>query len=620
MTSIDPNIQMWITFAVIAGGMVLYAIDRISMELTSLAIIVGLLLTFQLFPMIDPETGKDLASVRDLIAGFADPALLAILSLMVMGQALTVSGALDEPVRRLVGPAQSSPLLVLFGVLAIVLISSGFLNNTPIVAIFIPILNALAGRMNMNPSRVMIPLSYAAILGGNLTLIGSSANLLVASGYAQITGSHLSFFQITIPGIMLGFAGFFYVAFIAPKLLPDRATLSTQFGGGSSKQFLVQLEVSEGGALQGLTAISGLFPGLTDVSIRAIRRNEDVLLPPFHDITLRQGDTLVVAATRQSLTDMLKKSPELLSGAWSKGGVGGTSDSQNGPHPGSESMMAEIMIAPASRLQGRTLEQVGFRSLTNCVVLGIQRRSRMIRSHTAKLVLEPGDVLLLLGRRKDIHGLRGNRDLLLLEWSASDFPVERNSAVAITIFAATIAAAGFGLLPITVAALCGSLAMVATGCINIRQAARAIDQKVIMIIAAAIAMGHAMAGTGGAAYIADTMLGFLGGASDLVVISSFFLMVAVLTNLLSNNATAILFTPIAISIAYQIDAPPELFAIALIFASKCSFATPFGYQTNLLVMGPGHYKFRDFVKAGVPLSIIMWVAFTAIAAWYYGMA
>lgn len=619
MMSFDPNIQMWITFAVIAGGMVLYAIDRISMEITSLAIIVGLLLTFQIFPMIDPETGENLATVQDLIAGFADPALLAILALLVMGQALTVSGALDESVRRLVGPSQSSPLLVLVGVLAIVLLLSGVLNNTPVVAIFIPILNALAGQMNISSSRVMIPLSYAAILGGNLTLIGSSTNLLVASGYTQITGMHLGFFQITIPGLMLGFAGFLYVVFIAPKLLPDRATMSTRFGSGSSKQFLVQLEVSEGGALQGLTAISGLFPGLTDVSIRAIRRNDDVLLPPFHDITLRQGDTLVVAATRQSLTDMLKKSPELLSGAWTKGGVGGTADSQNGPHPGSESMMAEIMIAPASRLQGRTLEQVGFRSLTNCIVLGIQRRSRMIRSHTAKLVLEPGDVLLLLGRRKDILNLRGNRDLLLLEWSASDFPAERKSAYAITIFATTIAAAAFGLLPVTVAALCGSLAMVATGCINIRQAARAIDQKVIMIIAAAIAMGHAMAGTGGAAYIADKMLNMLDGSSDLVIISSFFLMVAVLTNLLSNNATAVLFTPIAISIAHQIGVPPEIFAIALIFAAKCSFATPFGYQTNLLIMGPGGYKFSDFLKAGLPLSIIMWVVFTAIAAWYFNI-
>lgn len=616
MIAADPSFQMWLTFAVIALGMLLYALERLPMEITSLAIIVALLLLFQIFPLKDPETGAALLSVRSLIAGFADPALIAILCLLVMGQALVVSGALDEPVRRLLVPAATTPRLVLYGVLMIVLLFSGILNNTPVVAIFIPILNALAMKMNVNPSRVMIPLSYAAIMGGNLTLIGSSANLLVAGGYSQATGDRIGFFDLTIPGLMLGAVGFVYIAFIAPRFLKDRATMASEFGG-TSKQFLVHLEVSKGGALEGLHAVSGLFPGLTDLTIRALKRDDEMMLPPFDDISLRKGDTLLVAATRQTLTDMMVKSPELLSGAWLTGGVGGDSDGNAGPLPGRESMMAEVMIAPASRLQGRTLEQVGFRSLTNCIVLGIQRRSRMIRSHTAQLVLEPGDVLLLLGRRADILALRGNRDLLLLEWSASDFPVGSNSAVAIGIFGVTIGLAAFGVLPIAVAALCGALAMMLTGCINIRQAGRALDQKVIMIIAAAIAMGEAMSASGGAAYIADQVLSLFGGSSPLVVLSAFFLIVALLTNILSNNATAVLFAPIAVSIANKVGVSPEIFIIGLIFAAKCSFATPFGYQTNLLVMGPGHYKFSDFVRAGAPLVFIVWLTFTLIASWYY---
>lgn len=617
MFLVDPQLQMWITFAVITGGIVLYAIDRIPMEITSLAIIVTLLLIFQIFPLEADADGRPLG-VKRLLSGFADPALIAILSLMVMGQALVVSGALDEPIRRLLAPATRSPKLVLYGFLAITLVFSGFLNNTPIVAIFIPVINSLAGRMSMNPSRVMIPLSFAAILGGNLTLIGSSANLLVAGSYAETTGSQLGFFDITLPGLMLGVVGFAYVTLVAPRLLPDRANMIAEVGG-SSKQFLVQLEVAKHSPLDGAKAISGLFPELTHVTIRAIERDGDILLPPFDDIELRPGDLLLFATTRQTLTEMLKKSPELLSGAWRRGGVGGDGDIHEGPLPGSESMLAEVMIAPASRLQGRTLEQVGFRSLTNSVVLGIQRRSRMIRSHTAQLVLEPGDVLLLLGRRQDILNLRGNRDMLLLEWSASDFPVARNSTGAIAIFAATVAFAAFGVLPITVAALGGALAMLALGCLNIRQAARALDQKVIMIIAAAIAMGEAMGATGGAAYLAGQVIDTIGGASPLVVLSGFFLMVALLTNVLSNNATAVLFTPIAVSIATEIGASPHLFAIAMIFASKCSFASPFGYQTNLMVMGPGHYRFVDFVKAGLPLTFIIWIAFTAIAAWVYGL-
>ncbi|GER05221.1 hypothetical protein JCM17846_29030 [Iodidimonas nitroreducens] len=456
-------------------------------------------------------------------------------------------------------------------------------------------------------------------MGGNLTLIGSSANLLVAGSYSRITGESLGFFSIFVPGLILGIAGFLYLVFLAPRLLSDRATMASQFTGGA-KQFLIQLEITATSALNGLTATSGLFPELTDMTIRCIRRGDEMLLPPFDDLSLQPGDMLVAAATRAHLTDMMLRSPELLSGAWMKGGVGGGHDEQDtSPLPSGESMMAEVMIAPASRLQGRSLEQVGFRSLTNCIVLGLQRRSRMIRTHTAQLVLEPGDVLLLLGRRDDIHALRGNRDLLLLEWSASDFPAEQKSAYAIFIFAMTIALSAFGILPITVAALGGALAMIVTNCLNIRQAFRAIDQKVVMIIAAAIAMGHAMSITGGASYIADSVLNMLGDASPLVFLSSFFLLVALLTNVLSNNATAVLFTPIAISIAHRIGIEPEIFVIALIFAAKCSFATPFGYQTNLLVMAPGHYRFIDFVKAGTPLVFILWIVFTGIAAWYYGL-
>ncbi|MFQ5348455.1 MAG: SLC13 family permease, partial [Rhodothalassiaceae bacterium] len=329
------------------------------------------------------------------------------------------------------------------------------------------------------------------------------------------------------------------------------------------------------------------------------------------------GDSVLVAATRKSLTEMLKKSPELLSGAWRKGGVGGDADRHEGPLAGVESMLAEVMIAPASRLQGRTLEQVGFRSLTNCVVLGIQRRSRMIRSHASELVLEPGDVLLLLGRRDDILALRGNRDLLLLEWSASDFPVARSSRAAIGTFAIAIGLAALGVIPIMTAALGGALAMLLGGCLNIRQATRALDQKVVMIIAAAIAMGQAITATGGASYVADALLSVLHDASPLVVLSSFFLMISLLTNVISNAAAAVLFTPIAISVAERIGAPVELFIIGVIFAATSSFATPFGYQTNLLVMGPGHYKFIDFVKVGLPLTLIIWAAFTGIAAWVY---
>ncbi|RMF15098.1 MAG: SLC13 family permease [Alphaproteobacteria bacterium] len=614
-----PDFHLWVALAIITGGIIAYAWGRWAMELVSLAIITALLVFFHFFPMIDAETGRAFPDMRSLLAGFSDPALIAILSLLVMGQALVHSGALDEPVRRLLKVAEGAPRLVIRGILAIVLAISGFLNNTPVVAVFIPMISALSRKLDINPSRVMIPLSYAAILGGNLTLIGSSANLLVAGIYSEITGDHLGFFAITAPGLIVGAAGFVYVAFIAPLLLPDRVPVISGMSR-VAKQFLVQLEVAPGSPLEGQKAVSGLFPGLTELTIRAIHRGDETLLPPFHDVSLQAGDIILAAATRRALTEMMAKDPELLHGLWRRGGVAGEEVAQSAPPlPEEDRMLAEVMIAPASRLQGRTLEQVGFRSLTNAIVLGIQRRSRMIRSHISELVLEPGDVLLLLGRRQDILALRGNRDLLLLEWSAADFPVMRSSRLAIGIFAATVLAAATGILPIAIAALVGALAMMTGRCINIRQAGRAVDSKVVLIIAAAVAMGQAMQATGGAEFVATHLLTLLDGASPLMILSAFFAMVAVLTNLLSNNATAVLFTPIAVSVADHIGVDPQIFVIALIFSATASYATPFGYQTNLLVMGPGHYRFSDFVRAGIPLVVVVWAAFTIAAAMLYDL-
>ncbi len=609
------SVHLWVSLAIILLGIAAYAWGRWPMETVSLAIIVTLLLFFHFFPLpVDAENGAPL-TIRRLLSGFSDPALIAIIALLIMGQALVHAGALDEPVRRLLAVARNAPRLVMRGILAIVFLISGFLNNTPVVAVFIPILSALSRKLNINPSRMMIPLSYAAILGGNLTIIGSSANLLVAGVYMEITGERLGFFSITLPGLIIGLVGFVYVAFLAPRLLRDRVPLISGMSR-VSKQFIVQFEVPKGSSLEGAKAVSGLFPDLTHLTVRALHRGDETLLPPFDDIALQAGDIVIAAATREALTEMMAKDPGLIHLLWRRGGVAGEELEGESPLP-EDRMLAEVMIAPASRLQGRTLEQVGFRSLTNCIVLGIQRRSRMIRSHISELVLEPGDVLLLLGRRQDIMALRGNRDLLLLEWSAADFPMVETGRLAFAVFVGTILLASTGVLPITIAALLGVLVMLAGRCINIRQAGRAVDGKVVLVIAAAIAMGETMQATGGAEVVAAGLLAGLKGADHLTVLSVFFLVVMLFTNLLSNNATAVLFTPIAVALAQHLEMDPQPFAFAVIFASTAAFATPFGYQTNLLVMAPGHYRFTDFLRAGLPLVIIVWITFTLVAAALY---
>lgn len=612
MFPLDPMIHMWATFGIIAVAVGFYISEKLSLEITSLGVIGTLLVFFYIFP--SSETGEAVLGTVEILAGFANPALIAIIALLVIGQGLVQSGALDEMARLIVTRGDKHPKIIVYVILGLVLILSAIMNNTPVVVMFIPIIAALAARLGKTVSHVMIPLSYAAILGGSLTLIGSSTNLLVSGALETATGEGLGFFDFTAPAAVMAVVGFLYLILIAPKLLKDRASLAGTYRLESGKQFLVQAEVTKGSFLDGMRSTAGMFPGLKDMTIRLVQRREQQFLPPFDDIKLKPGDHLVIAATRQILTDVLKKNPGMLSGIVEENLAAGSepTEARKGQ------VLAEVMIAPASRMHGLSLQQVGFHGQTGCIVLGIQRRSRMLRSNLDKTRLEPGDVLLVLGQRSEIMALRANKDVVLLEYSAKDLPLAKHSTSSKLVFGAVVVAAAFG-FPITIAALLGAALMIAHGCLNIRQAGRAVDRRIVLLIGAAIAMGSALSATGGAEFLADQMIMLTKGEQPIVILSAFFLMIALITNVLSNNATAVLFTPIAISVATGIGVDPKIFVITVVLAANCSFASPIGYQTNLLVMAPGHYKFSDFTKVGSILIVLLWITFTAFAAWYYNL-
>ena len=287
--------------------------------------------------------------------------------------------------------------------------------------------------------------------------------------------------------------------------------------------------------------------------------------------------------------------------------------------PTKDVTLAEAVVAPGSRLIGRTIEQAAIHYDTQTVVLGVERRSRMPRMAVSDIRLEAGDVLLVGGTRDTIEGLRANRDLLLLEWSATDIPRRRYANRARIIFALLVvyAASGFG--PIVIGALAGALAMVLVGCLNVRQAVRAFDRTIYLMIGASLAAAAALEATGGATYIANIAVDAVNGYSIAVTMSVLFMVVGIVTNVLSNNATAVLFTPIAINIATRTGTAPLPMVVAVILAASCAFATPIGYQTNMLVMGPGHYRFRDYMIGGGPLLILMWLTFSLVGPWYYGL-
>jgi di/tricarboxylate transporter len=610
---IETGIHMWLTLGVIGGAIVLFASDRLPMEATSLLIVVSLGILFSFMPLVD-AAGENLLPIEVLLAGFANPALIAVLALLVMGQGLFHSGALEYLIEVTSRGAARSPLRSTFIAFALIIILSAFLNNTPVVLMFIPVMTAIMQRGQISNRSLMMSVSFVSLFGGMLTLIGSSTNLLVASTAERIAGIEIGFFDQAIPGAVLMVAGIAYLIFVMPYILGrqnDRDGAKDEMVSG--RQFIVEVRLKAGDHLVGAKSSAGFFPDLSGMTVQMIEGHKGLMLPPFDDYELRAGDRLFLAATRKELSDMLTNTDHVLSNNIK------SLQRRTGDNAREDLMLAELVVAPGSRMISRAIYQTGFSHETDCLIIGIQRRARMLRHQLSDIRLEAGDVLLVIGNQENIQGLRGNRDALLMEWSTQELPNFANALKARFIFLATILSAALGLVPIVIAAMAGAVAMLLTGVLNIRQAARGIDLRILLIVGAALAMSESLMATGGATFIAGQFLSAFQNAEPAIILSSFFLICAFTTNILSNNATAVLFTPIAIDLALRLGVEPTAFIFAVILAANCSFATPIAYQTNLLVLSPGGYSFKDFVKAGVPLVFVIWMAFSFFAPWYYGL-
>lgn len=617
--------QMGFLFVLVVVALGLLATEAVSIELTSLSVIALLILFFHFFPALGPD-GTDNLDLRQLFSGFANPALIAVLALLVLGEGLTRTGVLDLAANSVIHWTKSNPFVAVTLLLLVVMGASAVLNNIPVVVLFIPIMQAMTRRFRESPSRYMMLLSYASVLGGMTTLIGSSTNLLVSLELDDLGEEPFGFFDFTVPGLVLAGCGLAYLLLVAPRLLPDRPA---DHGGAEDqgRHFVAQVSVSAGSRLVGIRPVGGIFPELRDITILMIQRGEQAVLPPFEDVVLQVNDLVVIAATRAALADLAKGEPELLhpelvADAF-RGQHSGEEPGQEGKPPpwltGGHQLQAEVMVRPDSEIVGRTLEEIGFRYKHHCIVLGIERRSRMLRERITRIPLKDGDVLLIQGRPDDVDRLRGERSVVLMEWSRQPLVRPQHQHAAAIIFLGVIVGSASGVLPIALAAFCGATAMIATRILSMGDALRVLDRKIVLTIAMALALGAAMQETGGAHFLAEALMAALSGATPAQILSAFFLLLALLSNVLSTKATAVLFTPIAVDLAYVLNLPVEPFAVAVIFASNCSFASPIGYQTNLVVMTPGNYRFMDFVRVGMPLILLVWVAFSLFAPWYYDL-
>jgi di/tricarboxylate transporter len=445
-----------------------------------------------------------------------------------------------------------------------------------------------------------------------LTLIGSSTNLLVADTAARLGMTELGFFDQTLPGLVLMAVGSLYVLFVMPRILKTREAGQDDSDTDSGRQYIIELRLRYGDSLIGSETAAGFLPALSGMTLQMIESGAQTMLPPFDDHQLQSGDKLYIAATRREIADALAQKDHPLRNHLMRQVPTGDDNSE-------DLMLAELVVAPGSRIAQRAIGQTGFTHTTDCLIIGVQRRSRMLRHEMSDIRLKAGDVLLVIGQQSAVEGLRQNRDTLLMEWSARELPRFEKAGPARLIFATTVLAAASGFVPIVVAALAGAIAMVTSGVLNVRQASRGFDLRIFLVVAAALAMAQSMEVTGGAAYVSSHFLSLFDNGSPAIVLSAFFLLCAVVTNLLSNNATAVLFTPLAINLAAALDVDPMAFVLAVIFAASCSFATPIAYQTNLLVMTPGNFRFSDFMRAGIPLVLILWLTYSAFAPWYFGL-
>ena len=614
MLVIESQILVWLSLAVIAAAMVLYASDWLPMEMTSLLVLLTLVMLFWLFPLPD-ASGQNQLDAMALLAGFGNPALITIMGFLVLAQALFQSGALEVWIHRLSRIAEQHPLRAVVGLLISVGVASAFLNNTPMVLMAIPILASMAMRMGGHDSRFMMSLSFISILGGMTTLIGSSTNLLVAEAVRHDFA--IGFFTQSVPGLVLAGVGTLYVLLVLPSLLrrggPRSQSAEADDDSGSGRQYMVEVHLRARDPLVGAEPRVGFFEQVQPLTLRMVHSGGAWQYPPFEQIRLAAGDTLLLAATRRQLEQLLRTDKHPLQQ------VGSFVARRASDEPDAEgALLAEVVVAPGSRMSGRTIYQTGFAYETGCTIVGVQRQEGTIRQ-LSQYRLVGGDVLLVMGPRDAIEKLRSNRDVLPMEWRTSNVPSFATARRARWIFLAAIFSAASGLVPIIAASLGGATAMLFARVLNLRQAVRGLSMRIFLLVAAALAMATALERTGGAAWLSESLVLSLGGFSPAIMLSVLFLLCALCTNVLSNNATAVLFTPIALSLAQQLQAPVAPFIMAVIFAANCSFATPIAYQTNLLVMTPGRYRFKDFVRAGSPLVILLWLAYSLFAPWYYDL-
>jgi len=574
------SIDAWITLAVLTVVLALLITERVA---PALAVLGG---TFSLLALgvLTPEQA---------LAGFSNPAPFAVAALYVVASAVEKTGAIQPLLGSTLGRV-ASPKRALARLLFPVAGMSGFLNNTPIVATVAPQVAAWAQRTGQSPSVYLMPLSFATILGGVMTAIGTSTNL-IGSGLMQAEGMPpMGMFEITLLGSGVALVGVAYLVFASQKLLPQRVAPRNMFES-AAREFVVEMQVIEGGALDGVEVEAGGLRSLQGVFLAEVRRGEEIIAPARPDTVLRGGDVLVFVGLAEQALDLNNKS-----------GL------RSAEHKHAEQFHAaghtyfDVVIGPSSPLVGSTLRDAEFRSRYQAAVLGIHRSGEPVRAKLGAVPLQTGDMLILLADEGFRDRWRDRSDFLLIARRGGLAPTSTTQAwIVAAVLLAVVLGNALGLFPILESTLVGALVLVGTRVLTVSEARRAVDLDVILLIAASFGLGTALEVTGLARIASEGIVGPFGTMGPAWALLGLVLATVTLTEFITNNAALVLMFPIAMAAAAANGLEPRAVALVVSIAASASFLTPIGYQTNTMVYGPGGYRFGDYIRLGLPLTLLV---------------